>query len=256
MTLKQRVSQLNINWTSFIGVLFFFIVLAALFNIYGRVTGWLRSEQDAPIKQLQIQGQHLHVKENDVRRQLNQMALGSFFTADVEKVRTSVQSLPWVYSATIRKQWPDTLKIHIVEQQAKAQWNETQLLNQYGEVFTASLLAGETLPQLQGPKDSEKKALKLLEDFQALLSLNDYQIQQLELSQRYAISLQLDSGIQLKLGRISAIERLQRFIDLYPLIQKQQKKKEIQFIDLRYDTGFAVRWRENTKENQRKSKLG
>jgi cell division protein FtsQ len=60
------------------------------------------------------------------------------------------------------------------------------------------------------------------------------------LSERFAWQVQLNNGIKLNLGRQEFINRLQRFINLYPLLQ--QDERDINYVDLRYDTGMAVGW--------------
>jgi cell division protein FtsQ len=60
-------------------------------------------------------------------------------------------------------------------------------------------------------------------------------------SDRFAWQLTLSNGIELKLGREDTLKRVQRFIDLYPSISKH-KPEAIEQVDLRYDTGLAVRF--------------
>ena len=60
----------------------------------------------------------------------------------------------------------------------------------------------------------------------------------------------------LNLGREERVKRVQRFMDVYPLIKthledqfkkqnnhKKQLKQAVDYIDLRYDTGLAVGWK-------------
>ena len=76
---------------------------------------------------------------------------------------------------------------------------------------------------------------------QGLLDFSQLVIQELSLSERYAWDIKLRSGISLRLGRTEFMDRLQRFIDVYPVLLKQDKT--IDYVDLRYDTGFAVGWK-------------
>jgi cell division septal protein FtsQ len=55
------------------------------------------------------------------------------------------------------------------------------------------------------------------------------------------VTLNYSNGIELKLGREDTLKRVQRFIDLYPSISKH-KAEAIEQVDLRYDTGLAVRF--------------
>jgi cell division protein FtsQ len=72
----------------------------------------------------------------------------------------------------------------------------------------------------------------------------------------------LDDGVTLNLGREERVERIQRFMDVYPMIKVQleakkitekQKNQAVDYIDLRYDTGLAVGWK--TVEKITKHKL-
>ena len=58
----------------------------------------------------------------------------------------------------------------------------------------------------------------------------------------HTLCVQLANGIELNLGRQEFIDRLQRFIDVYPLLAKQPKA--VKYVDLRYDTGLAVGWQD------------
>jgi cell division protein FtsQ len=77
------------------------------------------------------------------------------------------------------------------------------------------------------------------------------------LSERFAWNLRLANGIKLNLGRSEFIDRLQRFVDIFPLISAQNKS--VDYVDLRYDTGLAVGWananstEKTTKNKQRES---
>ena len=55
----------------------------------------------------------------------------------------------------------------------------------------------------------------------------------------------------MKLGREATLERIKRFIDVFPSIVEHEKSKnnEIDTVDLRYDTGAAVAWREAKSES-------
>ena len=64
------------------------------------------------------------------------------------------------------------------------------------------------------------------------------------LSERFAWQLILNDGVTLDLGRENRVERIQRFMDAYPQIKINKKKnQQVDYIDLRYDTGLAVGWK-------------
>ena len=120
------------------------------------------------------------------------------------------------------------------------------LLNQYGDAFDAQISGADlsskiTLPSLYGPGGSEQTALQGYRNMQSLLETSNLYIVEMFLSERFAWNVQLNNGIKLNLGRTEFIDRLQRFVDLLPLISQQDK--QIDYVDLRYDTGLAVGWK-------------
>ncbi|RUO80077.1 cell division protein DivIVA [Idiomarina tyrosinivorans] len=227
-------------WLSF--AFFVAIILTAL------IGGWqlyqaLLDERQAPLDQLSVQGELRYVQPEQVRAALNRGTIGSFFSADVNALRQRVEQLPWVATASLRKVWPDRLSVYVVEQQPVAHWNHDRLLNEQGQVFKAAVTKDHALPSLYGPEDAVAETLQRYRELQSLLSINGFAIDALRLSPRFAVNIVLTNGIELRLGREAAGERVKRFIDVYETIKKQSDKA-IDYVDCRYDTGVAVSWRD------------
>jgi cell division protein FtsQ len=147
----------------------------------------------------------------------------------------------------VRKQWPNRLTVYVVEQKAVAHWNDDLLLNPYGETFAGGDVSRD-LPRLYGPGGSEKTALQGFHAMQTLLAGAALPIDELFLSERFAWQITLKNAIKLNLGRQEFIDRLQRFVDVYPLLKEQPKA--VEYIDLRYDTGLAVGWSDEHKQSE------
>ncbi|MCO4321466.1 cell division protein FtsQ/DivIB [Aliidiomarina quisquiliarum] len=202
----------------------------------------LVDEEQLPITGVIIQGERTYTSNADVVRVLTAAETGSFFAADADVLRRRIEALPWVYSASVRKEWPANLRVFIVEQQPIAVWNGHELLNSSGELFAAdpSVVAG-TIPELVGPEGDVAEVFYQYQRIQALLAHSNHHIQRFAMSERFSVRLWLESGIELRLGREARLERVQRFMELLPIIQGESEK-EIAYIDLRYDTGVAVGW--------------
>jgi len=208
----------------------------------------LSDAQEVPLRRLAVQGAEQTVTAAEVREALRSDALGSFFSADVNELRQRVEQLPWVERASVRKEWPDVLQVYVVEQQPLAFWNDDRMLNLAGEVFKAdstrlSEAQRQQLPYLYGPEDAKQETLDQFRALSALLQINGFRVQALRLSPRFATEVVLADGTELRLGRESQLQRVQRFIDVYPAIEKQQDRP-IDYVDLRYDTGVSVRWQD------------
>ena len=77
-----------------------------------------------------------------------------------------------------------------------------------------------------------------------ILDYSNLNIDELVLSERFAWQLTLNDGVRLDLGRENRVERIQRFMDAYPKIKvSKNKNQQVDYIDLRYDTGLAVGWK-------------
>ena len=241
-----------INWPFWSGVVFFILVVVGLVKLSFSVSEWLSQDGDAPVDEIIIMGQRHYVADEDISAVIPKAQLASLFNLDVSLVQKSIESLPWVYSASIRKQWPGKLHIYVVEQEPVAVWNSDLMLNKYSEVFMAPTeRVAQELPKIFGPAGSEALAWREYKGVNALLNINEFEIKELFLSERYAWQILLTNGIHLNLGQKELVERVQWFIDLYPIIQKHNEKK-IEAVDLRYDTGLAVRW-QSAEESVQKS---
>ena len=230
----------------FMGLAFFICLLLLLVFAVAKLNAWLEDEQQAPVQDIVVSGDRVVIDDQQIVALIKQSQPGSFFELDVNQTHQTVEAMPWVYRASVRKRWPSGLEIFVVEQQPAAIWNGDMLLNQYGDAFDAQISAVDlnskiTLPNLYGPGGSEQTALQGYRNMQSLLETSNLYIVEMFLSERFAWNVQLNNGIKLNLGRTEFIGRLQRFVDLLPLISQQDR--QVDYVDLRYDTGLAVGWK-------------
>ncbi len=54
--------------------------------------------------------------------------------------------------------------------------------------------------------------------------------------------MKFSNGIEVKQGRENLMQRLRRFVDIYPRVLSE-RSSEVATVDLRYISGFAVRWK-------------
>ena len=168
---------------------------------------------------------------------------GGFFSVDLEAVRNELINLPWVEDVSVRRQWPDQLLVRVIEKQPVVYWGDESLLSSKGELFVPGKIVSINMPHLEGPEGQHKTMLKELARMQAWLLETGLQIQKMKLDARRSWSLQMSSGLKLRLGRKQMHERLQRFALVYKN-NLQSEKREIKHIDMRYTNGFAVAWKE------------
>jgi len=256
------------TWSFGLGLAFFILVLMSLISITWWITKYVVGQENAPVTSVKVSGEMPYTQKAEIIASINHINLGNFFQVNVNDVQQSIATLPWVYSVAVRKQWPNELKIYVVDQTPVALWNGDFLLNQFGKAFQADIeRLSQELPAFFGPEGSEKLALENFVNLNDLLDYKGLVIDELVLSERFSWQLMLNDGVMLNLGRENRVKRIQKFMDVYPLIKqysstinkkKNKSKKEenqaVDYIDLRYDTGLAVGWKTATsliKEKQR-----
>lgn len=184
---------------------------------------------------------HLTLREGAVRR-----FQGNFFTTDLEKVRISFESVPWVRRASVRREWPDQLIVSLEEHEALGTWGEDgRLLSVKGDVFTANLAEADedhVLPEFSGPAGTEKEVMARYADLAGWFKPLGLTMQGLDLSNRYAWTVRFDNGMSVALGReqdsSTLRNRVQRLVSVYPRLASSVP--EIASIDMRYPNGLTL----------------
>lgn len=222
----------------------FLVIILGLFS-----WGWsfLLDPWRFPVRHVQISGALTHVQSATLKGRILPYVSRGFFGVSVSGLRDHLLEMPWIEQVSIKRIWPDTLSIHLVEQQAVAHWGQKALLNPQGKRFVpADASALNDLPWLSGPAGEEIKVLKMYATMTELLVPLDTVIEKLALSPRQAWTLTLSNGLQLHIGSKEPLQRLQKFIAVYPEL-KQHTGKQAVYVDLRYNNGMAIRWESNAQ---------
>lgn len=208
---------------------------------------WLMQPDTLPIQRVTIEGEFRYLTQQDLYLAIGDLATGGFFNVDVHAVKAAAETLPWVDRAAVRRVWPDTLRVEIIEQQPLAHWGEREVVNARGTVFAQdgmTLPAG--LPRFYGPDGTAEIVVERYRILSAQLSAAGLAIAELRLSPRRAWELNLNNGLHLALGRAVNNSQLQRFVNVYHRALASQTAA-IKSVDLRYSNGFAVRWQDGVE---------
>ena len=213
--------------------------------------GWFAAKKmidnSIAIANVQIEGSFVHLSQADVQEAIGQTLEGGFFSTDIDQVRTVLLSLPWVQDASIRRQWPSSVKIRVVEKTPVAYWSDDALLSDRGEVFKPEQIdRNMKLPQINGPDGLQYKVWSFLVKLDEQLSDIGIEVKSLALDQRRSWSMVLSNGVELQLGRHDAEKRINRFIKVFAMKNAIDINK-IEYVDLRYPNGFAVRNKNESK---------
>jgi cell division protein FtsQ len=195
-----------------------------------------------PVRFVEVEGKVRHLDLQRLQQVVYQAEDGNFFTVTLDKVRAEVERLPWVDRVSIRRVWPDTLRVRVVEQQPLARWGKEALVNLRGEIFRPSPMpdfAGLTL--LEGEARDAAEICRTYEKMQTLLGTSGLKLARVRVDARQAWRLWTRGGVELNLGRKQMMYRLTRFVRLYPKLSAEPGVR-LATVDLRYANGFAASW--------------
>ena len=199
------------------------------------------------IDELKIRGTFKHLQPQEVELVVINRARGNFFAINLDEIRHEVEKLKWVQSADIRREWPDTLLVNIVEHRPVMRWGESKWVNTQGKVV--ELGAGEFIDKpivLRGDEKDARLIMQKVMFWSRDLDTLGLSIREASLSSTHAWKLKLkktysdeQQSTELLLGRRDVEQRFTRFIEMY--------KNSFQFMDInlhkvdaRYPNGLAV----------------
>jgi cell division protein FtsQ len=208
-----------------------------------------------PLREVELTHELREIRQDELERSLKGHLRGNFFSVDLSALRSSIEQIAWVRRVDVRRQWPSRIEVTIEEHQPVAFWGPAtgQLVNSYGEVFTASLNVplAEAMPVLQGPTGMAPEMLGHYQQAEEILRPIGRVPRALNVSPRLAVQLRLDDGMIVELGRQQAkaqvSDRLERFVEFYPRVQSAARARPsgpalpVVVVDMRYPNGFALR---------------
>jgi len=198
------------------------------------------------IDQLKIRGKFLHLNPADIETLVAKHGAGNFFSVELEAIKADIESLAWVQSAEVRREWPNALSVSVREHRPVMRWNNDKWVNSVGTVID---LPGEiSLPNpinLSGLESDAPLMLQQAVRWKKSLAKSGLELKQLELSGSHAWTLELhdsakDADFELLLGRDQVEARLVRFQYLFDY-QFKHTDQRLHRVDARYPDGLAIK---------------
>lgn len=214
---------------------------------------WLLRQPAFSIGHISVEGDLAHTSAMSLRANVLPQLKGNFFTVDLESARQAFEQVPWVQSAQVRREFPSGLRVQLQEHDVAGFWGpegSATLVDSQGRVFEADPdeVEDDALPRLLGAPGRAAELLEMAHRLTALLAPLGSPIRQLELSGHSAWRVTLASGAVLQLGSGTpqeVQERVQRLVTTVATVAQQQGRsvEKLEYADLRYDGGYALRLR-------------
>jgi len=229
-----------------------FVMLALAFG-----TDRLLRTDNFPVRNVRFEGEFKHVTQQELQAAVMSVVHGNFFLLNLDAVKVRVESLPWVYKASVRRQWPQDVYVRFTEQQLAAYWSDGAFLNQAGDVVRvkADDLPAE-FPRLEGPEGTGAQVLEHYKSLGRILAAAGLKLERVILTPRRTWQLVVTNGdgqgrtsiaggripgatMTIVLDREQPERKLERFARVY--VQSfALLASDIRQVDLRYANGFSV----------------
>ncbi|MGA0004734.1 MAG: cell division protein FtsQ/DivIB [Burkholderiaceae bacterium] len=197
-----------------------------------------------------------NLTKSDIRQAIEQAGQGTALTTPLHDLRDVLEDHAWVRQVSMRRVWPNRLLVWVEEHEPIAIWADGQLINSYGELFSAQADLGQVqerlgcqMPRLLGPVGSHLRVMERAMALQDELESHKRVLTRLELTEQLSWKAVLDGALVVELGRdqlpSSPIERLQgllmRLESLEASLETKSGTQRLALADLRYANGFAFR---------------
>lgn len=221
-------------------------LLATCTALYAGYQGYTVAQQagkEYPIRTVRVFGTLHHIKPEHLNKQLAPALHNNFFQIDLQQTREDIEAMPWVHKAFLRKEWPDTLIVHITERVPVAHWGEDQLLGSDLSLFgLGEVKELPVLPQLKGAERDVPIVWTRFQKLNAMLKPLSVEVTDLTMAERYSWRVLLSDGVELVVDENDWSNKIARYVQFYQKIPESDRAL-LARADLRYDNGLAVKWK-------------
>lgn len=221
-----------------LGLLCLLLIAVAVYQAASVITS-------QPVARVVVNGDFRQVDQRAIVDQVQPFLTEGFVLLDLEGIRQQLLQQPWIFDVSVSRRWPDQIVIAVVEQMPIANWGESAYLNHRGELFkpAAGRVVSDNLPRLAGPDNRAAEVMDHFRELGEVLSQESLTLEQLVLNERGSWSAKLDSGVAIVLGTGETMEKVRRLLLAY----RQGLSADfssIKTVDMRYNNGFAVAWKD------------
>ena len=172
-------------------------------------------------------------------------ASGNFFSLDLDQIKAKAQSLAWVESVDVRREWPETLVLAVQEHRPAMRWGKGKWVTTTGRVIELpESIDAKNVITLSGRESQAKRILMKATHWKAKLQAHGLELRGVSLSDSDAWTLELfdqaqNAEFDLLLGHQDVSERLARFQMLFDK-KFRFAERPLKRVDARYPDGLAV----------------
>ena len=197
---------------------------------------------ERPIAHIGIEGDFTYLQRSAVVGLISENIQYGFVGENLTRLKRELEANAWIERVELRRRWPDTLLVTVVEQRPIARWGNRGFVNYRGEHIPVSEPAAlAALPLLRGEDERSFEVMKQYQLLSELLAQYQLSLRELQQNKPGVWTLYLDNGWTLIAGRAEVLQKTQRFMQLIANERIEQPHR-IAVVDMRYPNGLAVQW--------------
>ena len=207
-----------------------------------------------PVRSVQISGEFSRVSKAAIERTVAPLLLPGLFRVDVEALRGAALAMPGVRAAVVRRVWPDSVEIFVIERVPVVRWAGGGMIEIDGTHFVPAGGDGSTdaLPLLTGPDGSQQQVLDLHIALERTLVPLGMPLAATELTRRGVVYATLRDGPRLVMRSEAVGSSAGAYAQVLARLMAG-RLHEIERVDFRYPTGFAVRMKQGAGTGEARS---
>jgi cell division protein FtsQ len=197
---------------------------------------------DRPVRAVRVEGLLTLAEQGAIRDVVSRSLDQGVLSLDVADLNRRIRELSWPRAVEVRRVWPDGLMIRVEKESVVAAWGDGGYLTSAGKIV--QLAEGEIdVPELATSLSPPRRAMEVYQMLQSRVNPAGFTIVRLEENLLGEWLMTFDGGATVALGNEAITERLERFLFAYRRALAAHEG-EIAHVDVRYDSGLAVRWAE------------
>ena len=225
-----------------------------LVPLIAAVTYLAEAEQILPIRSIQLQGSFANLEQREVEAALEKYIGQGFFSLDIHELQQSIKASPWTEAVSVRRIWPDRLRVVIYERKPVARWDDEHLLSDRAKIYQARSSDFSHLPLVHAVNHQPEWVLREYYRLRTRFESVDEHLVALQVDSRGAFNVELINGLEIKLGRDGIDYKIDRLVSIYQQ-QILPRREQIERLDLRYSNGFAVAWKKEALQGSDKASI-
>ncbi|KOR28266.1 hypothetical protein TI04_11415, partial [Achromatium sp. WMS2] len=205
------------------------VVLLIALVLGGRwLIQWITTADQFNVANVKIDGDIQHITSKELQSTISKQINGNFFVLNLDEIRHALEALPWVARARVRRIWPLTVEVNLIERVALARWGDKSLVSPEGVIFSPNLKSiSQDLIRLQGPNNSTKIVISKYLWLKTRLSAYNLSVVKMSLSDRRAWNIDLANGTHLSVGTKDLEVRIDRFLTYFPRLPQPENVEQV-----------------------------